>query len=129
MRLDRLRVLIVEDEPDARRLPVKVLEEAGAIVTAAGSAAEALEALPEARPEVLVSDIGMTEQDGFDLIRQVRARGHHAKDLPAIALTAFAQQDDQRRSLLAGFQLHVPKPVDPHELTMIIASLAGRTGR
>jgi CheY-like chemotaxis protein len=76
-----------------------------------------------------VSDIAMPEQDGVDLIRQVRARGHHAKDLPAIALTAFAQQDAQRRALLAGFQLHVPKPVDPHELTMIIASLAGRTGQ
>jgi len=85
VRLDRLRVLIVDDEPDARRLLVRVLEEAGAIVTAAGSAAEALDTLPEARPEVLVSDIGMTEQDGFELIRQVRARGHHAQDLPAIA--------------------------------------------
>jgi len=128
VRLDGLRVLIVDDEPDARRLLVRVLEDAGAIVTAAGSAAEALDVLATFRPEVLVSDIGMPGQDGFDLIRQVRSRGHHARDLPAIALTAFVQKDDQRLALLAGFQFHVAKPADPHDLTAVLASLAGRTG-
>jgi len=128
VRLNGLRVLVVDDEPDARRLLVRVLEEVGAIVTAAGSTAEALDALAKHRPEVLVSDIGMPGEDGFDLIRQVRSRGLHARDLPAVALTAFVQKDDQRRALLAGFQFHVAKPADPHDLTAIIASLAGRTG-
>jgi len=128
VRLDRLRVLIVDDEPDARRLLVKVLEEAGAIVTAAGSAAEALETLPKASPDVLVSDLGMPVQDGFDLIRQLRDTGQDATDLPAVALTAFVQKDDAHLALLAGFQVHLPKPVDPHDLTSVIARLAKRTG-
>ena len=96
------------------------------IVTAASSAHEAMEVLPEARPDVLVSDLGMPDQDGFDLIRQVRDVGNDAKELPAVALTAFVQKDDARLALLAGFQVHVPKPVDPHELTSVIARLAGR---
>ena len=128
VRLDGLRVLVVEDEPDARRLLVKVLEAVGATVTAAASADEALDALPKVHPDVLVSDLGMPDQDGFDLIREVRRRGHNAKDLPAVALTAFVYKDDQRQTLLAGFQVHVPKPVDPRDLTAVIASLAGRTG-
>ena len=128
MRLDGLRVLLVDDEADARRVLVRVLQDAGAIVTAAASAGEAIEALPTARPEVLVSDQGMPDVDGFDLIRKVRAGGHNAKELPAVALTAFVHKNDQRQALLAGFQVHVPKPVDPHDLTVVIASLAGRTG-
>ncbi len=132
VRLDGLRLLIVEDEADARRLLSKVLEQAGATVTAAGSAAEAMAALKKngakAPPHVLVSDIGMPEEDGLDLIRQVRKAGHTVRDLPAVALTAFVHKEDQRQALLAGFQVHVPKPVDPHDLTVVIASLAGRTG-
>ncbi|HEX4053029.1 MAG TPA: PAS domain S-box protein [Tepidisphaeraceae bacterium] len=128
VRLDGLRVLVVDDEADARRILVKVLKDAGAIVTAAGSAEEALEALPKARPEVLISDLGMPDVDGFDLIRSVRASGHSAKDLPAVALTAFVHKKDQRQALLAGFQVHVPKPIDPHDLLAVVASLAGRTG-
>jgi CheY-like chemotaxis protein/two-component sensor histidine kinase len=128
VRLDALRVLVVDDEPDARRLLVKVLREAGAVVTAAASAAEAIEALEKSNPEVLVSDLGMPDEDGFDLIRQVRAQGHHAKNLPAVALSAFVHKNDRRQALLAGFQMHVPKPAEPHDLTAVIASLAGRTG-
>jgi PAS domain S-box-containing protein len=126
--LDGLRILVVDDEADARRLLVKVLQDAGAIVTAASSAAEAMEALPKTRPDVLVSDIGMPDMDGLDLIRKVRASGHQAKELPAVALTAFVHKSDQRQALLAGFQVHVPKPVDPHDLLAVVASLAGRTG-
>jgi PAS domain S-box-containing protein len=126
--LDGLRILVVDDEADARRLLVKVLQDAGAIVTAAGSAAQAMEALPKTRPEVLVSDIGMPDVDGLDLIRKVRASGQNAKDLPAVALTAFVHKSDQRQALLAGFQVHIPKPVDPHDLLAVVASLAGRTG-
>ena len=70
----------------------------------------------------------MPDEDGFDLIREVRARGHSVKDLPAVALTAFVHKEDQRRTLLAGFQIHIPKPVDPHDLTLVVASLSGRTG-
>jgi CheY-like chemotaxis protein len=124
-RLDGVRVLIVDDDPDARQILVLVLEHAGATVTAVASARDALERLTEARPTVLVSDLGMPERDGFDLIRQVRALGYSAQDLPAVALTAFVQKDDARLALHAGFQVHVPKPVDPRELTLVIAGLAG----
>jgi signal transduction histidine kinase/ActR/RegA family two-component response regulator len=131
VRLDGLRVLVVDDEADARRLLIRVLEGVGAIVTAAASAAEALEALAKDRGseavDVLVSDLGMPDRDGNDLIREVRRRGHHAKDLPAVALTAFVHKDDARETVLAGFQVHIPKPVDPHDLTAVIASLTGRT--
>jgi signal transduction histidine kinase/CheY-like chemotaxis protein len=127
VRLDGIRVLVVDDEADARRVMVMVLEHVGAIVTTAGSVREAIDLLFEARPDVLVSDLGMPEQDGFDLIRQVRERGHDARNLPAVALTAFVQRDDAYLALLAGFQVHVPKPVDPHHLTSVIASLVGRT--
>ncbi len=128
VRLDGLRVLVVDDEADARRLLAKVLEQAGASVTAAGSAREAMQLLPEVNPQLLVSDIGMPDEDGLDLIRQVRKAGHGARDLPAVALTAFVRKEDQRQALLAGFQVHVTKPVDPHDLTVVLASLTGRTG-
>jgi CheY-like chemotaxis protein len=128
VRLNGVRVLVVDDEADARRVLVMVLEQVGAIVTAASSVREAVEVLPEARPDVLVSDLGMPDQDGFDLIRHLRDHGHDATALPAVALTAFVQKDDARLALLAGFQVHVPKPVDPHVLTSVIARLLGRTG-
>jgi PAS domain S-box-containing protein len=128
-RLDGLRVLVVDDEPDARRLLSKVLEEAGGDVTAVGSVSQALSVIAEVHPHVLISDIAMPDQDGHDLIRQIRATGRNAKDLPAIALTAFAHKDDRRRVLLSGFQVHVAKPADPFELTALVASLAGRTGQ
>ncbi len=128
VRLDGLRVLVVDDEIDARRLLMKVIGEAGAVVTAVGSVVEALAVLKTFNAEVLLSDIAMPDQDGFDLIRQVRGSGHAAKMLPAVALTAFAHKDDKLRTLLAGFQVHVAKPIDPHELIAVIASLTGRTG-
>jgi signal transduction histidine kinase/ActR/RegA family two-component response regulator len=128
VRLDGLRVLVVDDEADARRLIAKVLEDVGATVTVASGAREALESLRTNTPQVLISDIGMPEMDGFDLIRAVRSQGNTPRDLPAVALTAFAQKEDQRRALLAGFQVHVPKPVDPYDLLTVVASLAGRTG-
>ena len=77
---------------------------------------------------MLISDLGMPEQDGLDLIRQLRGAGHSATDLPAIALTAFVQRDDAQSALSAGFQVHLAKPVDPHELTSVIARLARRSG-
>jgi CheY-like chemotaxis protein len=128
IRLDGLRVLMVDDEADARRLLGKVLGEAGGVVTAVGSVAEAMLAVKTANPHVLLSDIAMPEEDGYDLIRKLRKAGRSAKELPAVALTAFAHKDDRLRVLRAGFQVHVSKPIDPHELIAIIASLAGRTG-
>ena len=92
-----------------------VLERVGAVVVTAGGAAAALEALAQERPDVLVSDLGMPDQYGFDLIRQLRDDGHDAKDLPAVALTAFVQKDDAYLALLAGFRVNLPKHVEPHE--------------
>ncbi len=126
--LDGVSVLVVDDEPDARELIRRVLAGSGARVVVAGSASEALDQIEEGQFDLLVSDIGLPETDGYDLIRQVRARGIPARDLPAAALTAFARSEDRRRALLAGFQVHVSKPVDPDELVAVVASLVGRTG-
>jgi CheY-like chemotaxis protein len=122
-------VLLVEDEADTRYILVRLLEGAGALVVAVGSAAEAMDSLSSGAGgvDVLVSDLGMPVQDGFDLIRQVRRSGYDAKALPAVALTAFVGKYDHRRALAAGFQVHVSKPVDPSALTAAIASLAGRS--
>ena len=127
VRLDGVQVLVVDDEPDARRVLALVLERVGAVVATADSARAAIDALPSAHPDVLISDLGMPEQDGLDLIRRLRGGGHSATDLPAIALTAFVQRDDAQSALQAGFQVHLPKPVDPHELTSVIARLARRS--
>lgn len=124
VRLDGVHVLVVDDEADARGVLGMVLERAGAVVVTAGSAREAIEALATGRTDVLVSDLGMPEQDGLDLIRQVRHDGHEARHLPAVALTAYVQKDDARTALLAGFQVHLAKPVDAHELISVIARLS-----
>ena len=122
-----LRVLIVDDEADARTLARRVLEERGAEVVAVGSAAEALAAVDDKRElSVVVSDIGMPEHDGYELITRMRALPGNAGRIPAIALTALARDEDRKRTLLAGYQVHISKPVDPAELVTVIASLAGR---
>ena len=125
--LDGVKVLVVDDEADARLLIRRVLTECKAVVALASSAAEALELVEQFAPEVIVSDVGMPEMDGYEFIRRVRAR-HPSRELPAAALTAFARAEDRRQALLAGFQTHVAKPVDPAELIAVVASLAGRTG-
>ena len=119
-------MLVVDDEPDARQLLRHVLADCHAEVSLAASAAEALEQVERSRPDVIVSDIGMPEMDGYDLIRRVRA-SYTARQIPAAALTAFAHPEDRKRALLAGFQTHIAKPVDPAELTAAVASLACRT--
>jgi PAS domain S-box-containing protein len=129
LRLDGLNVLAVDDEADARRLLTKVLGEAGANITAVASVSQAMTAIGNACPDVLLSDIAMPDQDGYDLIRRVRNAELSVKVLPAVALTAFAHKDDRLRGLLAGFQVHVAKPIDPHELVAVIATLAGRTNQ
>jgi CheY-like chemotaxis protein len=122
-----LCVLIVDDEADARTLARRVLEDRGAEVVAVGSAAEALEAVNGKRGlSVVVSDIGMPEHDGYEFITRMRAMPGDAGRIPAIALTALARDEDRERTLLAGYQVHISKPVDPAELVTVIASLAGR---
>jgi len=123
-------VLVVDDEPDARELVRILLERAGAEVVTAASARQALDALPRTKPDILVSDIGMPEEDGLFLIQKVRelpAAG--GGEVPALALTAFARSDDRRLTLRNGFQMHLAKPVDPTELALAVASLAGRMRR
>jgi signal transduction histidine kinase/AmiR/NasT family two-component response regulator len=125
-----LRVLVVDDEADARTLARRVLEERGAEVVAVGSAAEALEAVDGTHElSVVVSDIGMPGHDGYELITRMRALPGSAGRVPAIALTALARDEDRKRTLLAGYQVHISKPVDPAELVMVIATLAGRGAR
>ncbi|MCC5599201.1 hybrid sensor histidine kinase/response regulator [Nostoc favosum] len=126
--LDGLRVLIVDDEADARHLLTMILGQYGAQVMAAPCASDALLALQEFRPHILVSDIGMPQEDGYTLIRQVRALPtDQGGRIPAVALTAYARAEDRTQALLAGFQLHVPKPVNPAELAAVVANLTGRT--
>jgi PAS domain S-box-containing protein len=126
-RLDGLKVLVVDDEPDTRELLRAGLGQCGAKVTAAGSAAEALEAIVAAVPDLLISDIGMPGQDGYELIRQVRELPvESGGKVPAIALTAYARVEDRMQALRAGYQMHVPKPVELAELVAVAASLIQR---
>ena len=122
-------MLVVEDAPDMRELLRAVLEGSRARVTTAGSAAEGLRALRTARPHLLVSDVGLPGEDGYAFIRQVRglpeAEGGRT---PAVALTAYARAEDRTRALLAGFQNHVPKPVEPLELVTVLARLSEALG-
>ncbi|MBI3951308.1 MAG: response regulator, partial [Acidobacteria bacterium] len=128
--LEGVRVLVVDDEADARELIATVLERSGAEVTTVGSAAEALEALGQLRPDVLVADIGMPGQDGYGLISEVRALApERGGNTPAVALTAYARLEDRVRALTAGYQIHVSKPVEPRELVTVVASLIGRVGK
>ena len=126
-RLDRIRVLVVEDEEDARDMIATCLRQQGADVTAVGSAAEGLAALERLRPDVLVSDLAMPGENGYDLIRQVRAlpadRGGRT---PAAALSAYARGEDRERAVAAGYQIHFSKPFAPVELCGAVALLAAR---
>ena len=125
--LDGLRVLLVDDDSDARRILSFILCTAGAVIEECPGVDLALASIQEFDPQVLVSDLGMPGQDGFDLIRRVRELGGRFQGLPAIALTALARSEDCRRALLAGFQMHLAKPVEPRELTAAVAALVGRT--
>lgn len=118
-----IKVLVVDDEPDARSLMQRLLEECRACVITASSAAEAFDMLGKEQPDVLISDIGMPEQDGYAFIRKVRALGNQQSHVPAIALTAYARTEDRIQAITAGFQLHLSKPVEPAELVAMVASL------
>ncbi len=126
-RLDGLKILAVDDEADTRELLRTVLEQSGAEVMIAASAVEALELLKQARPDVLISDVGMPEEDGYELIRKVRQlRVEDGGKTPAIALTAYARAEERLRALRSGYQMHMPKPVELAELVAVVASLIER---
>ena len=128
IQLEGVTVLVVDDEPDARSLVKRLLQDRKARVLTAGRASEALTLLQDERPDVLVSDIGMPGEDGYALIRRVRALEPQAGGLtPAVALTAYARSEDRMKAILAGFQMHVSKPVEAAELLTMVASLAGKT--
>jgi PAS domain S-box-containing protein len=125
--LQGLHVLVLDDERDARELVQTVLEQGGALVTLASTAAEALEAIRRQNPDVILSDIGMPGEDGYTFIRELRALPRdEGGRIPAIALTAYARAEDRRKALAAGFQNHAAKPVEPQELVLVIANLVGR---
>lgn len=129
LNLHKVRVLIVDDDRDARTLVSRVLREFDAEVAEADSVPQALLAIESFRPQVLVSDIGMPHQDGYDLIREVRQSGHTPDTLPAIAVTAFVRGDDRRRILAGGYQMHLGKPIAPSELVSAIATLVAESHR
>jgi PAS domain S-box-containing protein len=125
--LDGLRVLVVEDEPDSRELIEVVLKGRGALVVSVASAVEALAQMERRQFDVLVSDIGMPVMDGYALISRIRQLpGERGGSIPAAALTAYAGIEDGEHALSAGYQIHLPKPVEPAELTAVVANLAGR---
>jgi CheY-like chemotaxis protein len=123
-------VLAVDDDPDAVTLVADLLQAAGARVSTASSADDALRVIEAEVPQVIVSDLGMPRVDGFQLIERIR--GHRdplVRHLPAAALTAYARSDDRVKALRAGFQIHLAKPIDPTELVTAVAALAKRFSR
>jgi CheY-like chemotaxis protein len=126
-RLKHARILAVDDQEDARDLLRLILESAGAEVTTANSAAEALELLRRGTYQALIADLGMPQMDGLELIRRIRQTlPAPANAVPAAALTAYARSDDRISAVASGFQMHLAKPVNPSELVVAIATLIGR---
>jgi CheY-like chemotaxis protein len=122
-----LRILVVDDESDAREIVAAILGEAGAEIATASSSRQALDRIEQWKPDLLISDIGMPGESGYDLIRKVRALpAERGGQMPAIALTAYAHMQDRLKILSAGFQMHVPKPIEPIELATVVASLTKR---
>jgi CheY-like chemotaxis protein len=118
------RILIVDDDADARFLLTTIVEKSGALAATAGSAVEALETLKNFQPDILISDIGMPEEDGYTLIKKARALFPDLEKIPAVALTAYAREEDKTLALEAGFQLHVAKPVNPEQLLATLKELS-----
>ena len=125
--VEGVRVLLVEDDPDSREMVVRVLEDFGMQVSAVASASEALDIIKQLKPDVLVSDIGMPEEDGYALLHKVRElEGDGGHSIPAIALSGYASRNDEEDALTAGFHMHLAKPVEINRLVKAIARLAGR---
>ena len=119
--------MVVDDEADSRDLVTAILTRCGSEVRCCESTADALKAFREWKPDILVSDIGMPNEDGFALIKKLRKlRLKRAREIPAVALTAYATDDDRERTLSAGFQMHVTKPIEPEALVRSIAGAVGR---
>jgi CheY-like chemotaxis protein len=131
--LEGVWALVVDDEADARELVATLLEQCGARVTAVGSAQDAQAVLAseqQKRPDILISDVSMPEIDGYDLIRRIRELPpEKGGRIPAVALTAYGRSIDRIRALSAGFQMHMPKPVEPAELATVVASLTGMSSK
>ena len=120
-RMDGFKVLAVDDEPDARQLLMTLFKRCGAEVAACGTAAETLQLLKTFEPDILVSDIGLPEEDGYSLIRKIRGNEKDSdKRLPAIALTAYARSEDRLKALSAGYNMYISKPVEPAELALVV---------
>jgi CheY-like chemotaxis protein/anti-sigma regulatory factor (Ser/Thr protein kinase) len=126
LNLKGVRVLVVEDDPDTLELLRFILDRRGAEVNTAASTREALDVMEHWQPTTLVSDLAMPDQDGYELIGHIRSRSsERGGNIPAVAVSAYTRTEDRIRALSAGFQLHLPKPVDPEELVATVASLAG----
>ena len=126
--LEGLLVLVVEDDPDTREFLALLLERAGAGVTAISSSRKALAALERMRPHILIIDIGLPDEDGYALLRKAHALlDQRGEKIPAVALTAYSSVEDRERALLAGFEIHMPKPPGPKQLIDVIARLTGRS--
>ena len=127
--LNNLHILLVDDDNDTREFQTVLLEGYSARVTAVASGKEALEVLDQFTPDIIVSDIGMTEMDGYMLLKHIRSRlDQQNKQISAIALTAYAREFDQQKALQAGFQTHITKPVEPETLVEGILSLVREPG-
>ena len=124
--LDGVKVLVVDDEPDSRELLMTILTNCGSDVHCTDSAAMAMQEFTQWNPDLLVSDIGMPIEDGYSLIRRIRNLASHHASIPAVALTAYATDEDRSQALSAGFQMHVPKPIEPESFLTSIASVLGR---
>lgn len=122
-----LKILIVDDDPDTCEMLRTIFNQYGSIVETAQSASGALDTFDRWRPDILVSDIGMPDVDGYELIRNIREE--RGSRIPAVALTAMARIDDRVKALTAGYQMHVAKPVEPAELITIVGSLVGLVNR
>jgi CheY-like chemotaxis protein len=126
-KLEGLRILVVDDEPDALDMLVSLFAQAGAEVASGASARQALDLLAIWSPSVIVTDVGMPGEDGYQLIGKIRSmKPEQGGDIPAVALTAYATAEDKARALSSGFQAHVAKPVEPTEIISVIAKLAPR---
>ncbi len=126
--LDKIQVLLVDDDPDTREFQAFLLEQSGAMVTAVASGLEALQVLEQLMPDVIVSDIGMAQMDGYMLMQLLRTRPpNRGGAIPAIALTAYAAEVDQQRAIGAGFQTFLTKPVEPETLVKALVTLLKRT--
>src|SRR6202034_1885347 len=123
----RVVALVVEDDDDARELTRRILTDVGAKVVEASTADAAVARVVSSKPSILISDIGMAREDGYQLLRRLRELGYGPDVLPAIALTAFARSEDRGAALAAGFQDHMVKPLDPATLVQRVASLHNAT--